>query len=91
MKIIKSILNFTEPRLFKNNGDVVLTNDTAYLMDCILTVFAADVEIKTLHMLNLEMHRCGIYITYPDLKKVMKYLVKEGLFSYTEFSEFSQN
>lgn len=87
MKIIKSIFKVKEPNLFDKKGNVILTEDTAYLMDCILTVYASGLEVKTLHMLNLELYRCGIYINYPDLKKVINYLCKEGLLSYGGFSQ----
>ncbi len=80
MKILKNLLRVKNDGLFDEKDNVILTEDTAYLMDCILCVFLA-IEVKTLYLLNLEMYRCGIQITYPDLKKVVNYLIKEGLLS----------
>ncbi len=81
MKIIKSLFKAKEETLFDKKGNVKLTEDSAYLMDCILTIYASGIEVKTLHRLNLELYRCGVYISYPDLKKVITYLCNEGLLS----------
>mgnify|MGYP003657584647 CR=1 FL=1 len=86
MKIIKSLFKVKEETLFDKKGNVTLTEDTAYLMDCILTIYASGIEVKTLHRLNLELYRCSVYINYPDLKKVINYLCKEGLLSMGDFS-----
>lgn len=81
MKILKSIIKVKEEDLFDKKGDVILTKDTAYLMDCILCIYASGIGVETLYMLNLELYRCSIYISYPDLKKVVNYLVNKGLLS----------
>jgi len=83
MKIIKSLFKVKKPNLFDKKGNVILTEDNAYLMDCILTIYTSGIEIKTLHSLNLELYRCSIYIQYNDLKKVVDYLVKEALLSHS--------
>lgn len=88
MKILKSIFKIKEDELFDKKGNVNLYEESAYLMDCILTIYGSGIEIKTLYRLNLELYRCSIYINQPDLKKVISYLVKEGLLNYeTCFSE----
>ncbi len=87
MKILKAIFKIKQDQIFDRKGDVILTEDTAYLMDCILAIYASGIDVKTLHRLNLELYRCSIYINYLDLKKVIHFLVKEGLLEYNTFSQ----
>ena len=78
MKRIKSLFKVKKETLFDKKVNITLTEDTAYLMDCILTIYVSGIEVKTLHRLNLELYRCGVYISYHDLKKVINYLCEKG-------------
>lgn len=70
--------------LFDKDGNVILTKDTAYVMDFILLLMINGVidVIK----IQLELYRSGIHITYRDLNKIIDYLVKEGFISKSELS-----
>lgn len=90
MRLLKNILNISpkkDDNIIDGKSNVILTKDTAYLMDCILTIYASGIKLETLHVLHLELYRCSIYISHPDLKKVIAYLVKKGLLSNYSFSE----
>lgn len=81
MNIFKRTIKVEENQLFDSKGKFIITKENCYLMDAILTVFAAGIQINNLHVLHLEIFRCGIYISYPELKQSIQYLEKEGLLS----------
>lgn len=89
MNIFKNKVEKSSSRLirpFDESGKIIINEDTAWVMDTILTVLAAGVQIKNLFELHLELARCSIYILHPDLKSCVRELMKDGLIKYGAFS-----
>ena len=85
MRIFKKQISIDETELFKSNGGFNLTKELSNMLDTILIVLTAE-NLTDLNKLNLELRRCGFFITHPDLKKVIKKLMKDGLVSENNFN-----
>lgn len=85
MRIFKKQVSIDETELFKSNGEFNLTKELANMLDTILIVLIVEKQ-SDLNKMNLELRRCGFFITQPDLKKVVKKLVEDGLISDTNFN-----
>lgn len=81
MNIFKKITKVSEDSIFDKNGDVGLTPDTCYLMDAILCILSNTEIVTSISRIHLELFHCGVYISRPDLKLVIKYLEKRELVS----------
>lgn len=74
-----------ESDLFDNKGEFNLTKDIANMLDTILIVLIV-VDKTSLHNINLELRRCGFFLTHPELKKVVKKLTKQGFIGDGRFN-----
>lgn len=79
MNFFKRIIKIEQNELFDSKGELIITKENCFLMDLILTVFVAGIQINNLHVLHLEIFRCGIHISYSELKQAIQYLSKKGL------------
>ena len=66
--------------LFDSKGEFILTSDSATLLDTILTILTAKYELR-IEQLNLELRRCGFFLTIPELKQVLIKIQKDGYIS----------
>ena len=73
MKIIENKTKF-----FKADGSFRLKGDMPSLLNTILVIIIVNNKIG-LHELNLELRRCGFYVSHPDLKKITARMLKEGV------------
>lgn len=81
MNIFKKTIKVEENQIFNSTGELILTKENCYLMDVILCVHAAEIPIQSLHVLHLELYRCGVSVSFIELKQALQYLIKEGLIS----------
>ena len=85
MRIFKKKVTIDETELFDNKGEFNLTKDLANMLDTILIVLMVEKQ-SDLYTVNLELRRCGFFINHPDLKKVIKKLIEQGLITDGRFS-----
>jgi len=78
MNIFKKQVSISENDLFKSNGEFNLSADLANMLDTILIVLCVR-KMITVTEINLELRRCGFFISHPELKKVLDKLIKDGL------------
>jgi hypothetical protein len=73
----KTESNFIKQTLFDKKGKFIMKEDNCYIIDLLLCILSAKGNQKV-SLMHLELFRCGVYISYPELKKVLKYVVKCG-------------
>ena len=78
MKILKRLIRAKSDNLFKENGDVNLTEDNAMFLDVVMINIINCKNGINDFQLQLELLRCGFFVTIPDLKQTIKYLIKRG-------------
>lgn len=78
MRIFKKQVTIEEAELFDKKGEFNLTKELANMLDTILLLLIVEKQ-SDLYSINLELRRCGFFIIHPDLKKVVKKMIKQGM------------
>ena len=78
MKLFKKQISIKKDELFKENGEFNLTQDLANMLDTILIISMVKGAMD-LYNMNLELRRCGFFISHPELKEIVAKLIKDGL------------
>ena len=78
LRIFKKLIGIDFETLLRSDGSLNATTENCFLLDTILCFAVARGRIDSLPELHLELSRCGIYISHPDLKLAVKFLEIEG-------------
>ena len=65
-------------KIFKKDGEFNLTKELANLLDTILMVLCSKSPTE-LSDINLELRKCGFFISNPELTSILDKLTKQGL------------
>jgi hypothetical protein len=60
----------------------------ATVKDTILLIFKVEKSIKDDFFLNLELRRCGIFITISKQKEIIQEIINDGFLSYNNIKDF---
>lgn len=77
----KELVDINEQEIFKSNGEFKLTRDLADLLDTVLFIVAVNVN-SSIYEINLELRRCGFFISHPALVKILEKQARDGMISY---------
>lgn len=78
MRIFKKRVEVNEQELFKPNGEFNLSMEgLPELLDTILVMLCVNNDMETF-AINLELRRCGFFITIPEQKKIIAQMQING-------------
>lgn len=67
-------------KLFDNQDELRKTELVGDIVDTILAIYSIGRYTKMAEV-NLELRRCGLFISFPDQKDIINYLTNSGLLS----------